>query len=148
METNSKDPSSCWHRGTAWADEGSTLGPDRHARDIESLDRYAMERWEVILQFMVGSPSAVSQDLAQLLVQAGLMRRYTTVFSLFDFFPRGEKRLTYSLVWTVNLCLLDILQNLRIYGRRLGNLHHLCQPHTDARVSHWGCMKLLMSFVF
>ncbi|CAB1454317.1 unnamed protein product [Pleuronectes platessa] len=63
--------------GTAWADEGSTLGPDRHSRDIESLDRYAMERWEVILHFMVGSPSAaVSQDLAQLLVQAGLMKRH------------------------------------------------------------------------
>uniref|UniRef100_A0A3B3VJA4 General transcription factor IIH subunit 4 n=1 Tax=Poecilia latipinna TaxID=48699 RepID=A0A3B3VJA4_9TELE len=60
--------------GAQWADEGSSLGPDRHARDIESLDRYAMERWEVILQFMVGSPSAVSQDLAQLLIQAGLMR--------------------------------------------------------------------------
>uniref|UniRef100_A0A3Q2R413 General transcription factor IIH subunit 4 n=1 Tax=Fundulus heteroclitus TaxID=8078 RepID=A0A3Q2R413_FUNHE len=60
--------------GAQWADEGSTLGPDRHARDIESLDRYAMERWEVILQFMVGSPSAVSQDLAQLLIQAGLMK--------------------------------------------------------------------------
>ncbi|KPP68938.1 general transcription factor IIH subunit 4-like [Scleropages formosus] len=61
--------------GKAWADEGSILGPDRHARDVESLDRYAMERWEVILHFMVGSPSAaVSQDLAQLLTQAGLMR--------------------------------------------------------------------------
>ncbi|XP_030645084.1 general transcription factor IIH subunit 4 [Chanos chanos] len=61
--------------GKAWADEGSSLGPDRHARDVESLDRYAMERWEVILHFMVGSPSAaVSQDLAQLLIQAGLMR--------------------------------------------------------------------------
>uniref|UniRef100_A0A671VE59 General transcription factor IIH subunit 4 n=1 Tax=Sparus aurata TaxID=8175 RepID=A0A671VE59_SPAAU len=61
--------------GKAWADDGSTLGPDRHARDIDSLDRYAMERWEVILHFMVGSPSAaVSQDLAQLLVQAGLMK--------------------------------------------------------------------------
>lgn len=61
--------------GAVWPDEGSTLGPDRHARDIESLDQYAMGRWEVILQFMVGSPSAtVSQDLAQLLVQAGLMK--------------------------------------------------------------------------
>ncbi|XP_077404370.1 general transcription factor IIH subunit 4 isoform X2 [Vanacampus margaritifer] len=61
--------------GQAWADEGSSLGPDRHARDIDSLDRYAMERWEVILHFMVGSPSAaVSQDLAQLLIQAGLMK--------------------------------------------------------------------------
>lgn len=62
--------------GKSWADEGGNLGPDRHARDVESLDRYAMERWEVILHFMVGSPSAaVSQDLAQLLIQAGLMRR-------------------------------------------------------------------------
>ncbi|XP_058475123.1 general transcription factor IIH subunit 4 [Solea solea] len=62
--------------GKAWADEGSSLGPDRHARDIDSLDRYAMERWEVILHFMVGSPNAaVSQDLSQLLVQAGLMKR-------------------------------------------------------------------------
>lgn len=61
--------------GKAWADEGSSLGPDRHARDILSLDRYAMERWEVILQFMVGSPgAAVSQDIALLLVQAGLMK--------------------------------------------------------------------------
>ncbi|XP_032872755.1 general transcription factor IIH subunit 4-like [Amblyraja radiata] len=34
-----------------------------------------MERWEVILHFMVGSPSAaVSQDLSQLLIQAGLMK--------------------------------------------------------------------------
>uniref|UniRef100_A0A671R6N3 General transcription factor IIH subunit 4 n=1 Tax=Sinocyclocheilus anshuiensis TaxID=1608454 RepID=A0A671R6N3_9TELE len=61
--------------GKPWADEGSNLSPDRHGRDVESLDRYAMERWEVILHFMVGSPSAaVSQDLAQLLIQAGLMK--------------------------------------------------------------------------
>ncbi|XP_059899081.1 general transcription factor IIH subunit 4 [Gadus macrocephalus] len=61
--------------GKAWSDEGSSIGPDRHARDVGSLDRYAMERWEVILHFMVGSPNAaVSQDLAQLLSQAGLMR--------------------------------------------------------------------------
>ncbi|XP_075907588.1 general transcription factor IIH subunit 4 [Nelusetta ayraudi] len=59
----------------SWVDEGSALGPDRHARDIKSLDQYAMERWEVILHFMVGSSCAVvSQDLAQLLIQAGLMK--------------------------------------------------------------------------
>lgn len=59
----------------SWVDEGSALGPDRHARDIKSLDQYAMERWEVILHFMVGSACAVvSQDLAQLLIQAGLMK--------------------------------------------------------------------------
>ncbi|KAM9823874.1 general transcription factor IIH subunit 4 [Neosynchiropus ocellatus] len=61
--------------GKVWAEEVSNLGPDRHARDIDSLDHYAMERWEVILHFMVGSPSAaVSQDLALLLTQAGLMK--------------------------------------------------------------------------
>ncbi|KAG2469404.1 TF2H4 factor, partial [Polypterus senegalus] len=61
--------------GKAWTDDTTQLGPDKHARDIESLDKYAMERWEVILHFMVGSPSAaVSQDLAQLLIQAGLMK--------------------------------------------------------------------------
>ncbi|MBN3270501.1 TF2H4 factor, partial [Polyodon spathula] len=107
--------------GKAWADDTSQFGPDKHARDIDSLNKYAIERWEgsskrmpelfpvplgkrgfnkafhespqcplavstvpppvpvchlvVILHFMVGSPSAaVSQDLAQLLIQAGLMR--------------------------------------------------------------------------
>ncbi|XP_068026115.1 LOW QUALITY PROTEIN: general transcription factor IIH subunit 4 [Melanerpes formicivorus] len=61
--------------GKAWSDDTSQLGPDKHARDVPALDKYAEERWEVILHFMVGSPSAaVSQDLAQLLVQAGLMK--------------------------------------------------------------------------
>ncbi|KAG6922296.1 general transcription factor IIH subunit 4 [Chelydra serpentina] len=61
--------------GKAWSDDTSQLGPDKHARDVPSLDKYAEERWEVILHFMVGSPSAaVSQDLAQLLSQAGLMK--------------------------------------------------------------------------
>lgn len=62
--------------GKAWSDDTSQLGPDKHARDVPSLDKYAEERWEVVLHFMVGSPSAaVSQDLAQLLSQAGLMKR-------------------------------------------------------------------------
>uniref|UniRef100_A0ABM5FIS7 General transcription factor IIH subunit 4 n=1 Tax=Pogona vitticeps TaxID=103695 RepID=A0ABM5FIS7_9SAUR len=62
-------------KGKAWSDDTSQLGPDKHARDVPSLDKYAEERWEVILHFMVGSPSAaVSQDLAQLLIEAGLMK--------------------------------------------------------------------------
>uniref|UniRef100_A0A7D9N0C6 General transcription factor IIH subunit 4 n=1 Tax=Xenopus tropicalis TaxID=8364 RepID=A0A7D9N0C6_XENTR len=61
--------------GKPWADDGCLLGPDKHGKDVVSLDKYAEERWEVILHFMVGSPSAaVSQDLAQLLIQAGLMK--------------------------------------------------------------------------
>ncbi|CAI9578957.1 unnamed protein product [Staurois parvus] len=61
--------------GKAWADDGSQLGPDKHGKDVPSLDKYAESRWEVILQFMVGSPNAtVSQDLSQLLISAGLMK--------------------------------------------------------------------------
>lgn len=82
------------HRGRAWADEGSSLGPDRHARDIESLDRYAIERWEVILHFMVGSPcAAVSQDLAQLLVQAGLMKRYTMIIESYTYLGHSSNQI-------------------------------------------------------
>lgn len=36
-----------WHRGKAWSDDTSQLGPDKHARDVPSLDKYAEERWEV-----------------------------------------------------------------------------------------------------
>lgn len=35
------------HRGKAWSDDTSQLGPDKHARDVPSLDKYAEERWEV-----------------------------------------------------------------------------------------------------
>uniref|UniRef100_A0A8C8G6L0 General transcription factor IIH subunit 4 n=1 Tax=Oncorhynchus tshawytscha TaxID=74940 RepID=A0A8C8G6L0_ONCTS len=94
--------------GKSWADQGDSLGPDRHARDVESLDKYALERWEVVLHFMVGCPSAaVSQDLSQLLIQAGLMR------------TQGESCSTeisdYS-VEGMSESLLTFLQHLREFG--------------------------------
>ncbi|NXS77940.1 TF2H4 factor, partial [Erpornis zantholeuca] len=33
-------------RGKAWSDDTAPLGPDRHARDVPALDKYAEERWE------------------------------------------------------------------------------------------------------
>nr|XP_060615905.1 general transcription factor IIH subunit 4-like [Anolis sagrei ordinatus] len=33
--------------GKPWSDDTSQLGPDKHARDVPSLDKYAEERWEV-----------------------------------------------------------------------------------------------------
>lgn len=36
-------------RGKAWSDDTSQLGPDKHARDVPALDKYAEERWEVSL---------------------------------------------------------------------------------------------------
>lgn len=35
------------NRGKAWWDDTAQLGPDKHARDVPALDRYAEERWEV-----------------------------------------------------------------------------------------------------
>lgn len=49
------------HRGKAWSDDTSQLGPDKHARDVPSLDKYAEERWEVRSrprQASVGLPCA------------------------------------------------------------------------------------------
>ena len=34
-------------RGKSWSSSADGLGPDKHAKDVESLDKYAMERWEV-----------------------------------------------------------------------------------------------------
>uniref|UniRef100_A0A8D0HGQ0 General transcription factor IIH subunit 4 n=1 Tax=Sphenodon punctatus TaxID=8508 RepID=A0A8D0HGQ0_SPHPU len=114
--------------GKAWSDDTSQLGPDKHARDVPSLDKYAEERWEVILHFMVGSPSAaVSQDLAQLLIQAGLMKRseclssYTRGMDLVEilsflfqlsFSTLGKD---YS-VEGMSDSLLNFLQHLREFG--------------------------------
>ncbi|KAI4880055.1 hypothetical protein NFI96_019924 [Prochilodus magdalenae] len=104
--------------GKAWADVGSSLGPDRHARDVESLDRYAMERWEVILHFMVGSPSAaVSQDLAQLLIQAGLMKSEAgeapcITSAGFQFLLLD----TASQLWYITLQYLNTVQDYSVEG--------------------------------
>lgn len=51
---------------------------DPKARDIAFLDAYAMERWECVLHFMVGSHQheVISSDALQLLHHAGLMKKY------------------------------------------------------------------------
>lgn len=51
---------------------------DPKARDISFLDAYAMERWECVLHFMVGSHQheVISSDALQLLHHAGLMKKY------------------------------------------------------------------------
>lgn len=47
QETGLLTPVHPGHRGKAWSDDTSQLGPDKHARDVPSLDKYAEERWEV-----------------------------------------------------------------------------------------------------
>lgn len=60
--------------GQVWPTTAN-LGPDKHAKDAEALDKYSSERWEVILHYLVGSQSAaVSGDIKELMLQSGLMR--------------------------------------------------------------------------
>ncbi|KAL3871360.1 hypothetical protein ACJMK2_039367 [Sinanodonta woodiana] len=62
--------------GHSWTGR-SHLPPDKYAKDIAFLDKYAMERWECILHFMVGSTegtAGVSRDIIQVLLNAGLMK--------------------------------------------------------------------------
>ena len=62
-------------RGDSWASTAH-LGPDKHGKDIDALDKYAVERWNVLLHHLVGSTanSPVSQDIKDLVNFSGLMR--------------------------------------------------------------------------
>lgn len=54
-----------------------TLEPDGKARDVAFLDSYALERWECVLHYMVGSQQTegISADAVRILLHAGLMTR-------------------------------------------------------------------------
>lgn len=55
----------------------SSLEPDGKARDVAFLDAYALERWECVLHYMVGSAQTegISADAVRILLHAGLMTR-------------------------------------------------------------------------
>nr|CAD7402489.1 unnamed protein product [Timema cristinae] len=63
-------------RGKAWS-MSSQLEADTRPRDIQYLDKYAMERWECVLHYMVGSQQqeGISADAVRILLHAGLMKR-------------------------------------------------------------------------
>ena len=50
---------------------------DPESKDLAFLESYAMERWECVLHYMVGSQEeeATSQDAVGILLHAGLMKR-------------------------------------------------------------------------
>ncbi|KAK7487264.1 hypothetical protein BaRGS_00021492 [Batillaria attramentaria] len=63
--------------GQPWAG-GAPMTADKHARDIPFLDKYALERWECVLHFMVGSSEGsdgVNRDITDVLVNSGLMAK-------------------------------------------------------------------------
>lgn len=63
-------------RGQPWS-MSSQLEADPKPRDIAYLDNYALERWECLLHYMVGSTQQelVSGDAAFILHHANLMKR-------------------------------------------------------------------------
>ncbi|XP_050668284.1 general transcription factor IIH subunit 4 isoform X3 [Leptidea sinapis] len=62
--------------GRPWS-MSQTLEPDGKARDVAFLDAYALERWECVLHYMVGSQQTegISADAVRILLHAGLMTR-------------------------------------------------------------------------
>jgi len=60
--------------GTPWFEP---LPPDKYNRDAAFLDKYALERWECVLHYMVGSPGSaenISKDIKDILLNAKLMK--------------------------------------------------------------------------
>ncbi|KAK9507244.1 hypothetical protein O3M35_007148 [Rhynocoris fuscipes] len=62
--------------GKTWGTRAN-LEVDTKARDIDYLDKYAMERWECVIHYMVGSnqQEGISADAVRILLHAGLMAR-------------------------------------------------------------------------
>lgn len=69
--------------GRPWS-MSSSLEPDGKARDIAFLDAYALERWECVLHYMVGSAQTegISADAVRILLHAGLMTRFVHLSDL------------------------------------------------------------------
>uniref|UniRef100_A0A1B6C308 General transcription factor IIH subunit 4 n=3 Tax=Clastoptera arizonana TaxID=38151 RepID=A0A1B6C308_9HEMI len=62
--------------GRPWT-MSAQLEADAKPRDIGYLDKYAMERWECVLHYMVGSQQqeGISADAVRILLHASLMKR-------------------------------------------------------------------------
>ncbi|XP_041371329.1 general transcription factor IIH subunit 4-like [Gigantopelta aegis] len=100
--------------GSPWSGSGP-LPPDKHAKDIAFLDKYALERWECVLHFMVGSSEGmdgVSRDIIDVLLNSGLMIAEPTE-PLPSITPTGFQFLlldTASQVWYFMLQYLETVE--------------------------------------
>ena len=64
----------CIFRGEPWT-MAPLSEPDPNKREVEYLDKYAQERWDTVLHYLVGSSqqSGVSLDAVKILLHSGLM---------------------------------------------------------------------------
>ncbi|XP_067661083.1 general transcription factor IIH subunit 4-like [Haliotis asinina] len=101
--------------GDAWTG-GGPLPQDKHAKDISFLDKYALERWECVLHFMVGSSEGtdgVSKDIIDVLLHSGLMKEESSE-PLPSISPAGFQFLlldTGSQVWYFMLQYLESVES-------------------------------------
>ncbi|CAH1782954.1 unnamed protein product [Owenia fusiformis] len=102
--------------GSPWSGSRAMNDVDKYGKDIKYLDTYALERWECVLHFMVGSKEAcdgVSKDVVSILLHAGLMK-CDAGDSLPAITPSGFHFLlmnTAAQVWYFMLQYLDTLES-------------------------------------
>ncbi|GAB6030558.1 hypothetical protein CHUAL_007424 [Chamberlinius hualienensis] len=89
----------------------------KHARDVQFLDSYAMERWECVLHYMVGAQTTnkrISADAIRVLLHAGLMKNEGSESSNPVITPSGFQFLlmdTASQVWFFIVKYLETLES-------------------------------------
>lgn len=91
------------------------LPKDKHTKDVAFLDSYAMERWESLLNYMVGShntPDSISKETVKVLQHSGLMNsandvNYTITTEGFQFLLMN----TSAQVWYFMLQYLDSVES-------------------------------------
>lgn len=88
-----------YFRGKPWT-MSAQLEADAKPRDIGYLDMYAMERWECVLHYMVGSQQqeGISADAVRILLHAGLMKRLVIFYLTFIYVDNFDVILLYLLL--------------------------------------------------
>ncbi|OBA21536.1 transcription factor Tfb2 [Metschnikowia bicuspidata var. bicuspidata NRRL YB-4993] len=95
------------------------LAPDKHAVDVAFLDRFAAQKWETILHFMVGSelPAVPSRSVLSLLRLGGLMEGRGAGAAGLAITNRGFQFLLQDAniqIWTLLLEYLGLVQDLHM----------------------------------
>lgn len=108
----------------------SSLDVDPHQRDVEFLDKYAMDRWESVLQFLVQpgrGQTAISRDAMRTLLHAGLIERF--ILSHFLYIRSGNSLAFRNMVKRGLQSLLSVSVDFPVRGKQ-EMFHTHIYPHT------------------
>ncbi|GEQ67792.1 hypothetical protein JCM33374_g1457 [Metschnikowia sp. JCM 33374] len=95
------------------------LGPEKHHVDTVFLDKFASQKWETILHFMVGSelPAVPSRSVLSLLKSGGLMEGSGASAASLKITNSGFQFLLQDVniqIWTILLEYLNLTQDLHM----------------------------------